>query len=87
MNRAAQALGRLAKGVPKNFSASELARRKKLMAGINGRRQKSTKAKSTPKTKCATQTNQECQPVIPAADNGRVNMVRSLTAPYLKPKR
>ena len=51
MNKAAQSLGRLAKGVPKNFSAAELARRWKLMAGINARRQKSTKAKATPKTK------------------------------------
>ena len=50
MNKAAQALGRLAKGVPKNFSAAELARRRKLMAGINSRREKSKQAKSNTKT-------------------------------------
>ena len=49
MNRAAQQLGRLAKGVPKNFSAAERARRRKLMAGINARRAKT--ANTTPKTK------------------------------------
>jgi hypothetical protein len=32
MNRAAQALGRLAKGVPKQFSREEIERRKKLLA-------------------------------------------------------
>jgi hypothetical protein len=49
MNKAAQQLGRLAKGVPKNFSSAELARRRKLMAGINARRAKT--AKSNTKTK------------------------------------
>jgi hypothetical protein len=32
MNRAAQALGRRAKGVPKNYSAAEIERRKKRLA-------------------------------------------------------
>ena len=40
MNKAAQALGRLAKGVPKNYSAAEIERRRKLMEGINARRRK-----------------------------------------------
>jgi hypothetical protein len=39
-NPAAVALGKMAKGIPKNFSSSERARRRKLMAGINARRQK-----------------------------------------------
>lgn len=45
MNRAAQALGRLAKGVPKNFSADELERRRKRMAAINDAKRKASKAK------------------------------------------
>jgi len=32
MNKAAQALGRLARGKPKNFSAAEIERRKKRLA-------------------------------------------------------
>lgn len=39
-NKAAQALGRMAKGVPKNFSKAELERRKKLMDRINARRKR-----------------------------------------------
>lgn len=38
MNKAAQALGRLARGVPKNYSAEEIARRSKILAGINARK-------------------------------------------------
>lgn len=38
MNRAAQALGRLARGVPKTFSAAEITRRRKLMEKLNRRR-------------------------------------------------
>lgn len=38
MNKAAQALGRLAKGVPKNYSAEEIARRSKILDGINARK-------------------------------------------------
>ena len=38
MNRAAQSLGRLARGVPKNYSAEEIARRSKILAGINARK-------------------------------------------------
>lgn len=38
-NKTAQALGRMAKGVPKNFSKAELERRKQLMAVINARRE------------------------------------------------
>ena len=50
MNRAAQALGRLAKGVPKNFSAAELKRRRTLMEAINKRRRsKSREAKAANK--------------------------------------
>lgn len=45
MNRAAQALGRLAKGVPKNYSAAEIERRSKILAGINARKRKASKAK------------------------------------------
>jgi len=37
VNKAAQALGRLAKGKPKNYSAEEIARRSKILAGINER--------------------------------------------------
>lgn len=43
MNKAAQALGRMAKGVPKNYSAEEIARRSEILTGINAR--KSAKAK------------------------------------------
>jgi hypothetical protein len=45
MNKAAQSLGRLAKGVPKNFSADELERRRNRMAVINARKRKVSKAK------------------------------------------
>ena len=45
MNKAAQALGRLAKGVPKNFSPEELDRRRKRIAAINDRKRKASKAK------------------------------------------
>ena len=34
MNKAAQALGRLARGVPKNYSADELARRSKILVEL-----------------------------------------------------
>ena len=45
MNKAAQSLGRLARGVPKKFSAEEIERRRKLMAGINERKRKASKAR------------------------------------------
>lgn len=45
MNKAAQALGRLAKGVPKNYSAAEIERRSKILAGINDRKRKASKTK------------------------------------------
>lgn len=45
MNRAAQALGRLAKGVPKNYSAEEIARRSKILAAVNARKRKASAAK------------------------------------------
>lgn len=38
MNKSAQALGRLAKGKPKNFSRAELRRRKILLAKARQRR-------------------------------------------------
>lgn len=38
MNRAAQALGRRAKGVPKNYSSAERARRKALLALARAKR-------------------------------------------------
>lgn len=38
MNKAAQALGRLAKGKPKNYSAEEIARRSKILAAVNARK-------------------------------------------------
>ena len=38
MNKAAQALGRLAAGKPKNYSAAEIERRSKILAGINARK-------------------------------------------------
>ena len=45
MNKAAQALGRLAKGVPKKFSAAEIERRRQRMALINEHKRKASKAK------------------------------------------
>ncbi len=45
MNKAAQALGRLARSVPKNYSAGEIARRSKILAGINARKRKVSKLK------------------------------------------
>ena len=45
MNKAAQALGRLAWGVPKNYSAEEIARRSKIIAAVNERKRKASKAK------------------------------------------
>lgn len=38
MNRAAQAVGRLAKGVPKQFSREEIERRSKLLAVARAKR-------------------------------------------------
>ena len=38
MNKAAHALGRLARGVPKNYSAEEIARRSKILSVINARK-------------------------------------------------
>ena len=38
-NRAAQALGRMARGKPKNYSAAELARRTAILTEVNARRQ------------------------------------------------
>lgn len=38
MNKAAQALGRQAKGVPKNFSQAEIDRRKKRLAEARAKR-------------------------------------------------
>lgn len=47
MNRAAQALGRLAKGKPKNYSAEEIARRSKILDGINARKRAKGKKHET----------------------------------------
>ena len=38
MNKAAQALGRMARGVPKNYSPAEIARRKKRLAEARKKR-------------------------------------------------
>jgi hypothetical protein len=43
MNKAAQALGRLARGVAKNYSAEEIARRSKILADINARKRMNVK--------------------------------------------
>ena len=45
MNKAAQALGRLAKGKPKNYSAAEIERRSKILAAVNERKRKASAAK------------------------------------------
>ena len=45
MNKAAQALGRLAAGVPKNYSVEEIERRSRILDGINDRKRKASKAK------------------------------------------
>lgn len=47
-NPAAVALGRLARGVPKNFSAEEIARRSKILAGINTRKRAKAKKRRMP---------------------------------------
>ena len=44
MNRAAQALGRLGRGKPKNYTAAELARRKKRLADARLKRWKKPEA-------------------------------------------
>ena len=46
MNKAAQALGRLAKGKPKNYSAEEIARRSKILAAVNARKRKASKSRN-----------------------------------------
>jgi hypothetical protein len=46
MNRAAQALGRRAKGVPKNYSPEEIERRKNLLAAARSKRWENHKKKS-----------------------------------------
>lgn len=48
MNKAAQALGRLGKGVPKNYSAAEIERRSKILAGINARKRAKAKKRRMP---------------------------------------
>lgn len=48
MNKAAQALGRLAKGVPKTYSAAEIERRSKILAGINARKRAKAKKRRMP---------------------------------------
>ena len=40
MNKAAQALGRMARGKPKRYSAEEIARRTKLLADYNAARKR-----------------------------------------------
>lgn len=45
MNKSAQALGRLARGVQKNYSAAEIERRSKILAGINARKRQASEAK------------------------------------------
>ena len=50
MNKAAQALGRLARGVPKKFSAEEIQRRTKILAAVNERKRKAAKARPAGKT-------------------------------------
>ncbi|MBP7951413.1 MAG: hypothetical protein KA004_17350 [Verrucomicrobiales bacterium] len=57
MNKAAQALGRLAAGKPKNYSAEEIARRSKILAAVNERKRKASKA---PKRQSAE--TQDAQP-------------------------
>lgn len=48
MNKAAQALGRLAAGKPKNYSAGEIARRSKILDGINARKRAKAKKRRMP---------------------------------------
>jgi hypothetical protein len=48
VNKAAQSLGRLAKGVPKSYSAEEIARRSKILEGINARRRAKAKKRRMP---------------------------------------
>ena len=48
MNKAAQTLGRLAKGVPKNYTAAELARRKKRLSDARLKRWKNPAASAAP---------------------------------------
>lgn len=51
MNKAAQALGRLAAGKPKNYSAAEIERRSKILAGINARKRAKAKKRRMPNDK------------------------------------
>ena len=44
MNKIAQALGRMARGVPKKFSKKELLRRKLLMVELNRKRKEARNA-------------------------------------------
>jgi hypothetical protein len=48
VNKAAQALGRLAKGKPKNYSAAEIERRSKILEGINARKRAKAKKRRMP---------------------------------------
>lgn len=51
VNKAAQALGRLARGVPKKFSAAEIARRSKILAEVNARKRAAAKKRRMPNEK------------------------------------
>jgi hypothetical protein len=46
MNKAASALGKLARGIPKNFTPAELARRTALLAAVNRRRKAANKKRT-----------------------------------------
>ncbi len=69
MNRAAQALGRKAKGVPKNFTKIELARRKQRLA--------LARAKRWPVKKGMTKEQHERLKIRGALGLGTYSMVKS----------
>ena len=59
MNKSAQSLGRLAKGVPKNYSAEEIARRSKILAGINDRKRAKAKKRRMPNGELCSGANNQ----------------------------
>jgi len=58
MNRAAQTLGRLARGHPKRYSAAEIERRTRILAGLNARRAELSRQARAAGTKQAKTTTE-----------------------------
>ena len=87
MNNAAQSLGRLAKGVPKNYSAAEIERRSNILAGINARKRAKAKKRRMPNMNSAKETphsntpeNMKPKKATLAAGGAQIDFMNTKTA-------